>query len=237
MNPPRSLSLPLWPLPLLAALLPLAAALAALFLSIGLELVPACNPFFEGCTSISRAGRHGLPNHIFRALMLPAATLQAIVWVLVARWLAGLAEDGKAPRSLAPLGVLAGVALVLYGGFLGTEGMVYRMLRQYGTAIYFGFTCICALLAAGALQRAVAAGRLAARRGVLGVVLALGAALVLLGIANAVVATFFGEEMKDRIENATEWWGALIFQVGFAALALLWWRLDVRAGLSEAAPR
>jgi len=39
---------------------------------------PACNPYLEGCVSISRAARHGLPNHLFKALVLPAAALQGV---------------------------------------------------------------------------------------------------------------------------------------------------------------
>ena len=56
--------------PLAAALLPLVATLVAYGLSIRLGLVPACNPFIEGCVSISRAARHDLPNILFRALLL-----------------------------------------------------------------------------------------------------------------------------------------------------------------------
>src|SRR5687767_5149109 len=42
----------LWPLALLAGLLPLAATAIAYLLSIRLGLVPECNPFTEGCVSI-----------------------------------------------------------------------------------------------------------------------------------------------------------------------------------------
>ena len=137
----------LWPLALLAGLLPMVAALAAMAVSVQQGLVPACNPFVEGCVSVSRAARHGLPNLIFQVLMVPGATLQALVWLLAARWLQpdqGRAERGV--RLLAPLGVMAAVALVVYATFLGTEGPVYRWLRQYGTVVYFGFTCLCLLL-------------------------------------------------------------------------------------------
>lgn len=225
MSPPRT-GLPLWPLAALAALLPAVAALLALWLSVRAQLVPACNPFLEGCVSISRAARHDLPNHLFRALMLPAATLQGLVWLLLARWLATQSPSGRAPRALAPLGIVAAIALVLYGSFLGTEGATYRALRQFGTAIYFGFTCICGLLAAGALLR------LPMPRALRPTLHAFGVLLVGLGVVNAIVAAFFDAATKDRIENATEWWGALLFVLGFAALAVLWWRRGVRLRLA-----
>src|SRR6187551_3232532 len=58
---PTSADRALWPLPLLAGLLPLIATVVAYLMSIRLGLVPECNPFLEGCVSISRAARHDLP--------------------------------------------------------------------------------------------------------------------------------------------------------------------------------
>ena len=72
--------LPLWPLPLLIAVLFLVAAHAAYLLSIQAGHVPACMPYMEGCVSISRAARHGLGNHLFRMLVIPCAVLHALVW-------------------------------------------------------------------------------------------------------------------------------------------------------------
>jgi hypothetical protein len=231
----RWLSLPLWPLALLAALLPAAAALLALWLAVRAGLVPACNPFIDGCVSISRAARHDLPNHVFRALMLPAATLQGLVWLLIARWLrAGLGSTLGSPRglrALAPLGLAAAVALVLYASFLGTEGPVYRWLRQYGTVVYFGFTCLCLLLAGDGMMRLAAQRRLALPRGLPPTLKGLAILLVALGLVNATVAALFDAAVKARIENVTEWWGALVFVLGFAALAVIWWRLGLHVTL------
>jgi hypothetical protein len=231
-EPDRWLSLPLWPLALLAALLPAAAALLALWLAVHAGAVPACNPFIEGCVSISRAARHDLPNHVFRALMLPAATLQGLVWLLAARWLrAGLGSTAPL-RALAPLGLTAAAALVLYVSFLGTEGPIYRGLRQYGTVVYFGFTCLCLLLAGDAMMRLAASRRVLLPRALPAAFSVLAALLVALGLVNALVAALVGEPLKERIENVTEWWGALVFVLGFAALAVAWWRLGLRVTIA-----
>src|SRR3970282_352265 len=118
---PRSAS-PLWALPLVAGLLPAIPSLTALWLSIELGLISPCNPLLDGCVSISRAARHDLPNHIFRALVLPAAVLQALTWLLCAGWLRGAGARARGTLLVLPcLGVLAGVFLILYGTFLGTE--------------------------------------------------------------------------------------------------------------------
>lgn len=238
---PASHGLPLWPLPLLAGLLPCVAALLAWWLSTRLGLIPSCNVFLEGCVSVSRAARHDLPNHLFRALLLPAGALQALTWILAAHWLQGaLHERGITQRgigTLASMGVAAGVALVAYGTFLGTEGTVYRWLRQYGTVLYFGFTCIGLLLAGGAVQRLARAGALHLPRLLEHAMVALSGALVTLGIVNAIIAPMVGGEAKGRVENVAEWWGSLIFVLGFVALSWMWRRLGLRAQLGHERPR
>lgn len=225
--------MPLWPLALLAGLLPLVAVLLAFGLSVHMGLVAGCNPFIEGCVSISRAARHDLPNHLFRALMLPAATVQGLVWLLAAHWLRQSLGPTPGLRALAWLGAAAAVALVLYGSFLGTEGAIYRALRQYGTVVYFGFTCLCMLLLGGALQQLARSQRLppALPRPLVHAHLVLACTLVALGVANAIVAALLPGEWKARMENVTEWWGALIFVLCFFALSVMWWRTGLRLGL------
>jgi hypothetical protein len=226
-----STGLPLWPLALLAGLVPAVAALVAFALSVQQQLVPGCNPFIDGCTSISRAARHELPNHIFRALMLPAATLQGLVWLLAAHWLRGLLGPRRALQALALLGVVAALALVLYATFLGTEGAAYRLLRQYGTVVYFGFTCLCMLLLGQAVQNVAQQGGSGLPGWLVRCHVALACTLVALGVANAIVAAWLSPAWKARTENVTEWWGALIFVLCFFALAAMWARCGLRLRL------
>jgi hypothetical protein len=232
---PSAPGLPAWPLALLAGLLPCCAALLAWWLSTRSGLIPACNVFLEGCVSVSRAARHELPNHLFRALMLPSAALQAMVWLLTHHWLRQLGVAGRGVGWMAPLGVMAAVALVLYGTFLGTEGDIYRWLRRYGTVVYFGFTCLCLLLAGGGIQRAVKAGSLALPRWQEHAMVTLAVTLVMLGLVNAIVAATLSPATKHAVENITEWWGALIFVLGFVSLALMWQRTGVRVQLAMGA--
>ena len=212
----------LWPLPLAAGLLPLAATALAYALSIRLGLAPACNPFVEGCVSISRAARHDLPNILFRALVLPAAVLQAACWMLAPAWLRTLgAAPDRGQRALPWLGLVAAVSLVLYASFLGTEGEAYRFLRRHGTALYFGLTAIGMLLVADEMHRRVRESHV--QRLVGRTLLALCAALPLLGLVHVLLPLALpGEVTKDALQNATEWWGGAIFTVFFGALAWGW---------------
>ena len=104
----------LWACPLAIALVMGVAVHLAWWLSLQGGHVEACNPYWDGCTSISRAARHGLGNHLFRLLMLPCAVLVAIHWWLASRW---LEARGMPSRTLAGLGLACALALGVYGLF------------------------------------------------------------------------------------------------------------------------
>jgi hypothetical protein len=214
--------------------LPAIAAVAALWLSISLELVPACNPFVDGCVSISRAGRHDLPNHIFRALVLPAAALQALTWLLCSKWLKGLGSERRAMLRILPwLGVVAGVFLVLYGTFLGTEGQAYRWLRRYGVIFYFGFTYLCMLIASGELWRLAQTGAVKLPAWLDRWLIGLCALMLCLGLTQAFLKRFMADgDVRDRLENILEWHIGLAFTLFFLALAWLWRHTRFSARLS-----
>ena len=228
---------PLWLLPLAAGLLPLLATVIAYQLSVRLGLAPSCNPFLEGCVSISRAARHDLPNILFRGLMLPAAVLQIATWLLCPAWLSSLRADiDRWHRALPWLGAAAGICLILYGTFLGSEGEGYRFMRRYGTTLYFGLTCIDMLIVSGAIQRLARAER--RYRRLARALLALCAALPFLGLAHVLAPLALpGESVKDALQNATEWWGGAIFTVFFSMLASAWRVTSFAARLQSATRR
>lgn len=222
----------LWLVPLLAGLLPAIGIAIAFPLAVSEGQFAACNPLTEGCVSISRAARHGVPNHLFRAFVLPAAVMQGAVWFLLAPWLRSIGTPpSRWLRWLPRLGIAAAVFLILYGTFLGTEGTWYRWMRRYGVIFYFGLTCMLMVIASGAVHRAAGAtGR--GRHGA-ALLLALCAALPLLGIVNSLAPLAIVDPVAlDRFENATEWWGGLIFLLFFLLLARLWKRSGYRASLS-----
>lgn len=236
-TPPRLLEsevllgrpVPLWPLPLLGALLPAIGAFVALVLY---QAQSPCIPFIEDCVSISRMARHGVANTIFRTLTLPGAVLQALVWLIAAQALATAGLARSAAALLALIGAGAAAALVVYGSFLGSEGEVYRWLRRRGTLMYFGGTYVAMLLFALQARRLQRNGSLALPRPLarlLGALLAfIGALAVLHGTVS--VARLTG--LEDRVENLTEWWGALAMTMAFVTMAALWRRWGVATTLS-----
>lgn len=221
----------LWPLALLAALLPLAATAIAYPLSIRLELAPGCNPFVDGCVSISRAGRHGLPNIVFRGLLLPAAVLQALCWIVCPAWLRTIGAPADAlQRSLPAIGTVAGAMLALYGTFLGTEGEGYRWMRRYGVFFYFGLTAIAALVVSDQMLRRLRGD--ARTRRIAFAVAAPCMLLPLLGLAHVLLPIWWSAPAeKNALENVTEWWGAAILTAFFFALGWAWRKTRFRAEL------
>ncbi len=214
-------TVPLWWLPLAAGALPALATVVAFQLAVAQGQFPSCNPFVEGCVSISRAARHDLPNILFRGLMLPAATLQGLVWWLAPIWLRRVgAPQDRWLTALPWVGVTAAVFLVLYTTFLGTEVAGSRWVRRYGVIVYFGFTCIAMVIAGGAVQKATAAAGRLRHAGM--AILALCAALPLLGIANTMSPLLLDAAALDAFENITEWWAATVFHVFFVLLGWLW---------------
>lgn len=223
---PLRITLPLWPLPFLAALLPFAVSHLAWWLSVRDGLIPSCNPYWDGCVSISRAARYGLGNHLFRLVMLPCATIQALCWLAATVWLRR--QWQVRVRVLPWLGLAAGVFLGLYATFLGSDGEIYQVLRRYGVYLYFGCSYIALMLVLHALSRQQPRPRAYAPLvAVAWGFLAIGVAAV--ALAYALAATPYG----DRWENVLEWHVGLWLTAMFAALAWCWWRDGLRVALVD----
>lgn len=213
-------AVPLWPLPLAVAVLLFVAAHLAWVLSVQAGYIPYCLPYWDGCTSISRAARQGAGNHLFRLLILPCALLQGLHWWSTRRWLRLAPRDDGGGRSLLPLGVIAASALAVYATFLGTDGDVYRVLRRYGVVIYFGSSYLAQLVFLRQIRR-----RGLAPGGLSGTLLAICVLMLALGLANTVAKAVLGNtDLQDRLENALEWQLGLLQAAWFVAQAWLWRR-------------
>lgn len=211
--------IPSWPLPLAITVVFLFAVHAAYALSIREGYVPACVPYWEGCTSISRAARHGTGNGLFRALVIPCAALHAWVW-----WRARhisrdrSASNDRTARLMQMLGIVSAVALAVYAAFLGTQGEIYGFLRRYGVTVYFGFGFLAQLIW---MRRAVRMNE--ASVFVLRAMRVLCAWMLCLGIGNVVAGAIVEDpNLRDRIENALEWQLGLLLVGWYALLSLAW---------------
>ena len=228
-------------IPALAGVLPVAAVFMAYALNryTGTDLEPRfiCNPYIDGCVSISRAVRSGPGLHLFRAVMLPCAMLLFISWAMVRDWL--LCIDACRSRRAAAvfwLGAVGALFLVLYVTWLGTEGAWYNWLRRYGVTFYFAGTAFAQLLLLWILwpqRRSLAGGRLIVPVTWLAVLVG---AQWTLGVMSSVKRLVFDDPVLiDRIENVIEWWYAVPMVLAFLVVGDLFRRtgFHVRGGFER----
>ncbi len=209
--------MPLWLLALMAGLGPALAVMLSWYVSVTQGHVLDCNPFVEGCTSISRTGRHGSAFFLFKALMLPSAVMLALFWWAVAAWLQRVLGLVQYRRSIWALGLLSALCLALYSCFLGVDGALSAGLRRTGATLYFSAGFLAQLLLVIALGDRAGAGL--AR--LLGVLVGLQFALGLLSLP----ATAWAAD-KDYWENVIEWCFAAAMIGFFPVLAWPWRRLS-----------
>lgn len=217
---PGSAVLSISTLALIVGLLPIVLIHVCYALSVQAGRAPFCIPYLDGCTSISRAARFGLANHLFKAGMLPLSALLALFWLLAASWLRELAPArARRIRAMRVIGVIGALFLVLYASFLGVEGETYQWMRRYGITVYFSFTVLAQMLLSSLLPR----GWL--RR----VLTCLCAAMLLLGLASVPLQHLVAD--RDATLNALEWTYALFMSTGFALVGLDWRRRGLRLAL------
>lgn len=206
-------------------LAPIIVVHLAYVVSIAEGFVPACVPFWDGCTSISRAARHGWANHLFKAGMLPLAGGALIYWLLIGHWLRMLRPaDAWSRMAVVWLGVVATLFLVLYATFLGIEGETYQWLRRYGITVYFSFTVLAEMLLTRLLLP-IGALPLYLRRSLLG----LCAAMLALGLASLPLQHLMRD--RDAAVNAIEWCYTLLMTSVFPLIGLAWRQTGFRLQL------
>lgn len=210
---------------LLCWIVPTFAVFIAYGISAGTGQVPTCFPFLEGCTSISGAARRDPSIHLFRATMLPTASVMVAYWILARSWLAQLGDDGRSRDWLAALGVVGALFLILYVVFLGTDGQAYELMRRYGVTVYFAFTALAQLLLSARLRRLPPAAQDRVGIGLLRTKVGFGAAMLILGLVNVPAKNFFP---TLPVDNMAAWNFALLMHGYFGLTALAWRRTAYR---------
>ncbi|MBT8135349.1 MAG: hypothetical protein KJO03_12630, partial [Gammaproteobacteria bacterium] len=134
-------------LALIITILPLIATNAVYLLSAYEGNVPWCNPYFDGCTTISKAARSGNSIYIYRATMIAYSVLLIWFWIYTRHWLLQLlGEVTKLSKVIMWIGIIGALFLMVYIDFLGTTGEINRFMRRYGIMIFFTFTPLAQVL-------------------------------------------------------------------------------------------
>jgi hypothetical protein len=209
MNP-----LPLHRLPWLLVLLPILAVHLSYALAASSADVPWCNPYIDGCTSISRAARNGTANIVFKSLMLPYAALLALFWNQLSAWLLTQRPDTiRRCRGVRFLGVTAAVFLAVYAIFLGIDGEFYQWMRRYGITVFFGFSVIAQMLTLALLTPLARLGP-----GLRTSMLCFSALLLALGLLSLPLK-HFSTDAKAAM-NALEWTYAGLMTLFYALIGM-----------------
>ena len=111
--------------------LPVFTVIISYLISIRLNLVATCIPNFEGCTSISRAGRYEPVKFFFKPMMYFYAIFIFFFWNILLKEINNTKIETK---NLVILTYITVIFLCLYITFLG-ESKVYSFFKRIG--IYF----------------------------------------------------------------------------------------------------
>ena len=125
-------------LALICFILPTTTVIISYLISVKLNLVTACIPNIEGCTSISRAGRYVPVKYFFKPMMFLYAIFLFLFWYNFLEKIKTISVSEKKFTWFATFSILF---LILYIVFLG-EGKIYEFFRRIGIYIYIFFTVI-----------------------------------------------------------------------------------------------
>ncbi len=214
---------------LLIGALPILAVHLAYAISIAEEFVPACVPYWEGCTSISRAARHGNALFLFRGIVMPCCALMVLYWRITQLWLCRL-DNTRSFWGVFLLGAIGSTFLILYTDYLGSSGDSYRFMRRYGIFMFFGLTPLAQLLQVNALLKLCASNnQLLQHRPLIRLQLAFCCVMLLCGLAS-VGADWLGMKTYE-FGNVLEWVFALLIFSFFLVTALIWQRSSLQLSL------
>lgn len=215
-------------LPLVTGLLPLIAVFTSYGVAVHTVGLPACNPFLDGCTSVSATGRHPPASFLFRAAMLPQSILLAAYWLASLAWYRALRQhlgrDPQAGAAIGWFGVTGALFLVPYVTFLGTEEPFYEFMRRYGIYLYFLLNVIAQIILASRTLPLVRELGLPRVLIVTRIQLALAWIPFALGALNLILKAAL--EDADAAENRIEWIFAFLMQAYFLLSFVAWHSTD-----------
>ena len=117
---------------LIVFILPFLAIHIPLFISIFNGFLETCNPYLNGCFSISRSSRQPISIIVFKPLMIISAVSLYFLWPRLFK------ENYK--KLFIYLGQIGSIFLIIYTLALGFKGDFYELMRRYGIFIFYIFT-------------------------------------------------------------------------------------------------
>ena len=209
-------------LAILVVILPLLASNGAFLLSAYEGYVPWCMPYFDGCTTISQAGRSGDTIFFYRALVFPYSVLLILFWVYSKEWIELLhGYSTNAAQVILWLGVAGSVALLVYIDFLGTTGEINRFMRRIGAMLYFTLIPLAqSLMLYQHYKLKRNNPEVTIRPKILQYQLIIMMLMLTIGVTS-LIFVLTGKSTSE-IENIVEWNFSLLVNLYFAGTILIW---------------
>jgi hypothetical protein len=204
----------------LNALIPLLAVFGAYGIAISQGYDAVCNPFWSGCTSISRAARYDDALFWFRGLMLPLSTLLVVYWIFQYQWLDRMVGRHWRHKAIVIVGVISALALTLYANFLGSDGDFYRFMRRTGVTFYFGLAMLAQLLTVYSIHQHQLLLTASLKRLLRWQMFFISCQWII-GLLSLGI-TIFQPEYKYQANNILEWNFALMMTGFYAVSGIIW---------------
>ena len=205
-------------IPLATAIVPLVGIHLCYLLAASFGHVPWCNPYVDGCTSISKASRGAPEVYVYRATMIAAGVLMVLYWRLTADWLSSLGQaiDGLT-RSLCIVGAMSAICLVLNAAMLGADGDAARSLRRIWVATFVAGTFVAQWGLTLRMRKLVHERQLHSLRRVCGYKTVVCTLVAIYGLAGAALMT-----TEHPFRDALEWHAVRALLVFFLLSYFAW---------------
>ena len=220
----------LWIVPVCFSILAIVVTNSAFLISISAGYVDSCLPYLDGCTSISRAARHGLGAILFKLTILPVMTLLLVYWIISYMNLVGLSDCRTFKlQTMLIAGIFGSLFGMLYTAFLGSEGDIYRFLRRIGVYIFFLGTYSAQVIEVLELRSRSLHDSISVR---------LRKWVMIINAATIFVAGpyFLFLTDDDWMENVLEWNISLLLFLYFILSGLYWREIDLSIELGRKNP-
>ncbi len=185
---------------LLVSIIPFIAIHLSFILSVQNEYLSLCNPYIDGCYSISRAARQPSSIIIFKVLMLISALFLFFLWPRLFK--------PNYNKLLILIGRLGSLFLIAYIVALGEEGFFYEIMRRFGVFIFYIFTLISQWVFTFSTQMRIR--RFFLKNFLINIIVFLQLLAFLLAIPFFIFFKNYG-----YIENIIEWWITLLITLWF----------------------
>ena len=185
---------------LLVSIIPFIAIHLSFILSVQNEYLSLCNPYIDGCYSISRVARQQSSIIIFKMLMLISAFSLFFLWPRLFK--------PNYNKILILIGRVGSLFLIAYIVALGEEGFLYEIMRRFGVFIFYIFTLISQWVFTFSTQMRIR--RFFLKNFLINIIVFLQLLAFLLAIPFFIFFKNYG-----YIENIIEWWITLLITLWF----------------------